>query len=253
MRVAAPAGSSGEGPGPDLALLRRLNVVDGDRSGVVVSCGPRAIADFAHATQSAEPMLMRPQLGLCALSLSKGLVIRTSTSSVRISGAVDGDVAGGRGRPNRDVRLAGRRLGGRLQSNPDIARHRVEVEPGRQVVGHPDRQGAGRCAQVHRATGRGDRNVAGSGVRLQRGTRGFTVTSPEPDFAVRPFASSTDTLPEPEHSRGAVHPCNRDVARAGDAPRSGARPTLMSPEPLTILERPMSALIEMSADPALIT
>ena len=35
--------------------------------------------------------------------------------------------------------------------------------------------------------------------------------------------------------------------------RSTALPTVMSPEPLMILERPMSALIEMSAEPVLIT
>ena len=63
------------------------------------------------------------------------------------------------------------------------------------------------------------------------------VTSPEPELteAERPSTWATDTPPDPvEHSR------------------STARPTLMSPDPLTILERPMSALIEMSAEPALI-
>ena len=58
------------------------------------------------------------------------------------SSAVDGDVARGRTRPQREVRLTGLGLGGRLQSDPDVARHRVEVEPGGQIVGHPDRQGA---------------------------------------------------------------------------------------------------------------
>ena len=65
-----------------------------------------------------------------------------------------------------------------------------------------------------------------------------TEMSPDPDDrrASDPLSSATDTSPEPV-----------------EATRSRARPTLMSPDPLTIRDRPMSALTEMSADPTLIT
>ena len=57
-------------------------------------------------------------------------------------GAVDGDVAGGGTRPDRDVRLTRLRLGRRLEADPDVSGDRAEVEPGGQVVGHADCQGA---------------------------------------------------------------------------------------------------------------
>jgi hypothetical protein len=54
------------------------------------------------------------------------------------SGAVDGDVAGGRARSQGEVRLTRLRLGRRLQADPDVSGHGVEVEPRGQVVGYAD-------------------------------------------------------------------------------------------------------------------
>ena len=85
--------------------------------------------------------------------------------------------------------------------------------------------------------------------------RDFTTTSPEPDFAARElFASPIDTSPEPELSRLPL-PATRATEMSPEPvlqSRSVALPTVMSPEPLTILERPMSALITTSAEPVLI-
>src|SRR4029453_2481352 len=82
------------------------------------------------------------------------------------------------------------------------------------------------------------------------------TTSPEPDLAViGQFASPIDTSPEPEPSLARL-PLTRATEMSPDPvlqSRSTALPTVMSPEPLMILERPMSALIEISAEPVLIT
>src|SRR3954447_6880957 len=83
-----------------------------------------------------------------------------------------------------------------------------------------------------------------------------TTTSPEPDFAViGQCASPTDTSPEPEFNRANL-PSTRATEISPDPvlhSRSTALPIVTSPEPLTILEGPMWALIEMPADPVLIT
>src|SRR6188508_2693471 len=84
----------------------------------------------------------------------------------------------------------------------------------------------------------------------------FTMTSPEPDFAVMgQFTSATDTSPEPEPSLAPL-PSTRATERSPEPvlqSRSTALPIVISPEPLMILEWPMLALIEMSAEPVLIT
>src|SRR5829696_4788851 len=62
-------------------------------------------------------------------------------------------------------------------------------------------------------------------------------------------------FPEPEFSRAAL-PSTRATEMSPDPvlqSRSTALPMVMSPDPLTVLERPVSALIEMSAEPVLIT
>src|SRR4029453_10362867 len=87
-------------------------------------------------------------------------------------------------------------------------------------------------------------------------SRDCTTTSPEPDLAVTgQCASPTDTSPEPEFSR-AARPSTRATDMSPDPllqSRSTAVPMLMSPEPLTILDGPISALMDTLADPVLIT
>ena len=84
----------------------------------------------------------------------------------------------------------------------------------------------------------------------------LTTTSPDADLAVTAqCASATVTSPEPDAIR-AERPSTRDTEMSPEPveqSRSVAFPIVMSPEPLTIFDRPMSAVIEMSADPALIT
>ena len=84
----------------------------------------------------------------------------------------------------------------------------------------------------------------------------LTTTSPDADLAVTgQCASATVTSPEPEAIR-AARPSTRATEMSPDPveqSRSAAFPIVMSPEPLTIFDRPMSAVIEMSAEPALIT
>src|SRR5215203_5610928 len=84
----------------------------------------------------------------------------------------------------------------------------------------------------------------------------FTTKSPEPDFAViGQFTSPTDTSPDPEPSLAPV-PSTLATEMLPDPvlqSRSTALPIVISPEPLMIFERPISALIEMSAAPVLIT
>src|SRR5512133_3398798 len=86
--------------------------------------------------------------------------------------------------------------------------------------------------------------------------RDCTTISPEPDLAVSgQLTSPTETSPDPEPSRAPL-PATRATEMFPDPvlqSRSAALPMVTSPEPLTILERPTSALTEMSADPVLIT
>src|SRR6476659_3056489 len=83
----------------------------------------------------------------------------------------------------------------------------------------------------------------------------FTMTEPDPDFAViGPFTSPNDTSPEPVRTRLPLPSIRATEILPEPAlqSRSVALPRVMSPEPLTILARPISALIEISAEPVLI-
>ena len=53
---------------------------------------------------------------------------------------MDGDVAGGRTGPERDVPLIRSGLGRRLEADPDVSGNGAQVDPGSQVVCHPDRK-----------------------------------------------------------------------------------------------------------------
>src|SRR5918998_588773 len=80
--------------------------------------------------------------------------------------------------------------------------------------------------------------------------------SPDPDFATTGHrASATVMSPDPDASRVPDPPTS--PADTSPEPvvvsRSRVRPTLIEPDPLLILDRPMSALTDTSADPTLIT
>src|ERR671917_277691 len=82
------------------------------------------------------------------------------------------------------------------------------------------------------------------------------VTSPDPDLATTGHcASPTVMSPEPETSRvpePSPSPADTSPDPVVDS-RSRARPTLMAPDPELILDRPISALTDTSAEPTLIT
>ena len=148
-------------------------------------------------------------------------VHRTSAQQMD-SSAVDGDVARGRTRSQRDVRLAGLGLGGRLQSNTDVAGHRVEVEPS----GTDCRQSrpsmslkpsAGRPSRLSQRPK--CRRIPSSPATLHRAVIS-TMTEPDPDFArdgAVHFAQRHVARACADPAAIAVHPSNRDTARTGAA------------------------------------
>src|SRR3712207_7673607 len=82
------------------------------------------------------------------------------------------------------------------------------------------------------------------------------VTSPDPDLArTGQWTSPTLTAPDPDSSR-APDPATEPTVMLPapvEQSRPVVRPTLISPEPLAILERPMSGSTDTTDEPVLIT
>jgi hypothetical protein len=109
--------------------------------------GSREAVGSSKITNGAPGCMGRPRCTWHARHVQRGKPAQRGISTSAVGsqqslGAVDGDVAGGRTRPQRDVRLAGLGLIGGLQPDADVARHGTEVEPSGQIVGYPDGQGA---------------------------------------------------------------------------------------------------------------